>query len=138
MSDFANFVKPQQSDEPEAELIRTASECLDRFTSCFNACDADGMDRELHFPHLMLSGAERLDWPAPGQHPSDFFEILRACGWHCTRYEAKEAVLVSRDKVHFVVTYSRRNKNGAVLSLHKNLWIVTRVAGKWGIALRSY
>ena len=138
MSDFAEFVKSQQSEEPEAELVRAASESLDRFTAFFNSCDTNGMDEELHFPHVMFSGAERLDWPVAGQHSADFFEKLRASGWHFTKYESKEVVLVGRDKVHFVVTYSRRNKNGDVLSMHKNLWIVTRVSGKWGISLRSY
>lgn len=138
MSDFSKFVEPQQSEEPEDQLIQAASECLDRFTAFFNACDTNGMDAELHFPHVMLSGSERLNWPQAGQHPSDFFEKLRETGWHHTRYEVKEPVLVSRDKVHFVVTYSRRNTGGDVLSMHKNLWIVTRVTGKWGISLRSY
>jgi len=138
MSDFAKFVKPSQSEEPGAKLVRAASECLDRFAAFFNASDAIGMDGELHFPHVMLSGSERLDWQEPGQHPTDFSEKLKASGWHHTQYEAKEAVLVGRDKVHFVVVYSRRNKIGDVLSMHKNLWIVTRVSGKWGISLRSY
>lgn len=138
MSDFTKFVKPEQSEESDADLVRAASQCLDRFTTFFNRCDAEAMDGELHFPHVMLSGSERLDWPEPGQHPTDFFDQLRASGWHHTQYESKDAVLVSRDKVHFVVTYSRRNKNGDVLSMHRNLWIVTRVSGKWGIALRSY
>jgi hypothetical protein len=138
MNNFSKFVKPDQSDESETELVMAASSCLDRFTAFFNLCDAIGMDGELHFPHVMLSGSERLDWPEAGQHPSDFFEKLRASGWHYTQYETKETALISRDKVHFVVTYSRRNKNGDVLSMHKNLWIVTRVSGKWGISLRSY
>lgn len=138
MSDFAKFIEPQHSAEPDPELIHAASKCLDRFTACFNACDTDGMDGELHFPHIMLSGSERLVWREAGQHPIDFFAKLRASGWHHTQYEAKEPVLVSRDKVHFVVTYSRRNKSGVILTMHKNLWIVTRVSGKWGISLRSY
>lgn len=138
MSEFGKFIEPQQSEELEAELIHAASECLDRFTTFFNECDTDGMDGELHFPHVMFSGSERLVWLEAGQHPIDFFEQLRASGWHRTQYESKEPVLVSRDKVHFVVTYSRRSKSGGILTMHKNLWIVTRISGKWGISLRSY
>jgi len=120
------------------EAIREASACLDRFTERFNACDTAGMDGELHFPHVMLSGADRLEWQAPGSHPADFFEKLKASGWRCTRYQSKEAVLTSADKVHFVVTYTREDGAGMVLSTHRNLWIATRVAGRWGISLRSY
>ena len=141
MSDFIHFVSAgtdsMQGDD--AQLVAAASACLDRFTERFNACDSAGMDGELHFPHIMLSGAERLEWLEPGQHPANFFDALKATGWNHTRYEAKEPVLVSQDKVHFVVTYSRRNAEDKVLSTHRNLWIVTRRDDeRWGIALRSY
>ncbi|KLN54188.1 hypothetical protein [Variovorax paradoxus] len=139
MTDFANFVAPAASGSAaEADAIHEASACLDRFTERFNARDTAGMDGELHFPHVMLSGADRLEWRAPGNHPADFFGKLEASGWRRTRYQSKEAVLASADKVHFVVTYTREDAAGTVLSTHRNLWIATRVDGRWGISLRSY
>lgn len=136
MSDLLAFVS---TDTRAASVDTTAaSACLDRFTAAFNAGDLAGMDTELHFPHTLLSGAQRLVWDSPGQHPSDFFEQLRATGWASTRYESKEALLASADKVHFVLTYTRRNASDEVLSTHHNLWIVTRLDDRWGIALRSY
>jgi hypothetical protein len=138
MRDLASFVMPAASAESDADLIQAAADCLDRFTAAFNACDTAAMDGELHFPHIMLSGAMRVDWPTPGQHPADFFDKLKATGWALTQYLAKEAVLVSPDKVHFVVVYTRADAAGNVLSTHRNLWIATRVAGRWGISLRSY
>lgn len=138
MRSFINFVSTPTATEPYGEAVQAASECLDRFTACFNACDTSGMDGELHFPHLMLSGTLRLEWLDAGQHPTDFFAQLKAIGWQHTRYESKEPLLASHDKVHFVVTYSRVGAAGTVLSTHTNLWIVTRDAGKWGICLRSY
>ena len=139
MTDFASFVAPQACPSAAAsDAIGEASACLDRFTERFNACDTAGMDGELHFPHLMLSGADRLEWQAPGHHPAGFFEQLMASGWRRTRYQSKEAVLASADKVHFVVSYTREDAAGTVLSTHRNLWIATRVAGRWGISLRSY
>lgn len=138
MSDLHQLVQPRPSPECDAELVREASACLDRFTAAFNACHLQGLDDALHFPHVLLCGAQRLDWQEPGQHPVDFFEKLRLTGWHHTRYEIKEPVLVSPDKVHFVVTYVRCDKADVVLSRHRNLWIVTRISGRWGIVLRSY
>lgn len=138
MTDFASFVSTPAGGPPDAQAVRDASACLDRFTAAFNACDVAGMDAELHFPHVMFSGAERLDWPAPGQHPADFFDRLQSSGWVRTAYVAKDAVLVAADKVHFVVTYTRHGAGGAVLSTHRNLWIAMCVAGRWGIVLRSY
>jgi hypothetical protein len=136
MSDLLAFVSAHARDT--SVDTTAASACLDRFTTAFNAGDLAGMDAELRFPHMLLSGAQRLVWDSPGQHPPDFFERLRATGWASTRYESKEAVLASADKVHFVLTYTRRNASDEVLSTHHNLWIVTRLDDRWGIALRSY
>jgi len=36
------------------------------------------------------------------------------------------------------VTCTWRDAAGAVLSTHVNLWIVVRIDGRWGIALRSH
>lgn len=118
--------------------MEEASACLDRFTQAFNACNTAGMDAQLAFPHSMLSGADRLEWAAPGQHPADFFDRLKAAGWAKTEYVSKEVVLATGNKVHFVVTYTRQNGAGEVLSVHVNLWIAIRTASGWGIALRSY
>jgi len=138
MSDFLDFVSRSGIVASAPDIIGAASACLDRFTAHFNACDLAGMDTELHFPQVLVSGAEVVVWEAPGRHPDDFFDRLRASGWRETRYEAKEPVLASEDKVHFVVTYTRRGEGGGVLSTHRNLWIVTHKSGRWGIALRSY
>lgn len=138
MTDFLDFLSRSGIVASAPHVIGPASACLDRFTAHFNACDPVGMDAELHFPHVLMSGAEVVVWEAPGEHPSDFFDRLRASGWRETRYETKEPVLASEDKVHFVVTYTRRGEGGAILSTHRNLWIVTRKSGRWGIALRSY
>ena len=138
MSDFLDFITRSGIVASAPHVIGPASACLDRFTAHFNACDLVGMDAELHFPHILLSGAELVVWNGPGEHPADFFDRLRASGWRETRYEAKEPVLASEDKVHFVVTYTRRGEAGVVLSTHRNLWIVTLKSDRWGIALRSY
>lgn len=138
MTEFISFVSTAPLEKQDFSVVEAASECLDRFTAHFNACNAAGMDSELYFPHIMLSGASRLDWREPGQHPENFFVALKESGWHHTCYESKEPVLVSQDKVHFVVTYSRRNSANEVLSVHKNLWVVIRAGEKWQICLRSY
>jgi hypothetical protein len=138
MVGYFKFVTPATANGCDEVLIRDASECLVRFTNAFNACDINAMDDELHFPHVMYSGAERLIWYKAGQHPESFFENLKASGWTETRYEFKNPILVSQNKVHFVVNYSRRDAQGQILTMHTNLWIATSINGKWGIALRSY
>ena len=96
------------------------------------------MDTHLHFPHVMFSGAELIVWPKAGQLPADFFDELVKTGWAKTVYEKKQPILVSADKVHFRVCYTRRAADGEVLSEHDNVWFVTRIGSRWGIAARSY
>jgi hypothetical protein len=140
VSELAALVAAGSGETASAhpEAVSAALACLDRFTAAFNACDVAGMDAELHFPHTMLAGAEPLVWRGPGQHPQDLFASLKALGWAATRYEAREPVLAADDKVHVVVTYTRRRADGSILSEHRNLWVVTRLRGRWGIAWRSY
>lgn len=138
VSDYSKFFRPDMSAESAAELIAAAEACLDGFTDCFNARDRTGMDAHLQFPHVIYSGAERLVWEMPGQIPRDFFDKLIATGWARTVYEDKQPILVSPDKVHFRVRYTRRTSDGRVLSEHENIWFVTRIGNRWGIALRSY
>jgi hypothetical protein len=138
MSDFTRFVSVITNDADNGTAIEEASGCLDRFTSAFNLCDPSGMDAALDYPHLMISGADRIEWSEPGQHPPGFFDSLRAAGWASTRYLSKHAVLASADKVHFLVEYTRNDTAGRVLSTHRNLWIVIRRDADWRIAVRSY
>lgn len=130
--------EPRRSTDSSKELIAAGDAVLEAFTARFNARDLTGMDSLLHFPHLIYSGGELLVWQSPGQLSSSFFRDLADAGWAETVYESKTPVLVLRDKVHFRLVYSRRRGDESVLSMHQNLWIVTRVGGRWGIALRSY
>lgn len=138
MPTFLQFVSRESADTDTVPAITEACACLDRFTQAFNECDIAGMDAELHFPHVMLSGGELLTWNGPGQHPTNFFDALRKTGWARTAYVERTSLLASADKVHFHIVYERRDSLGVALSTHVNVWIVTRQAGRWGIAMRSY
>lgn len=120
-------------------MIAQAMACAEAFTERFNARDLVGMDALLHFPHIILSGAQLVIWTEPGNLPASFFEeIERETGWAETRYQRKEAVLVSPRKVHLVVDYTRNRSDGSVISAHSNMWIITDENNRWGIKQRSY
>jgi hypothetical protein len=138
MTDYNKFFKPDTGLESSEELIAGATGCMEAFTERFNDQDITGMDSLLHFPHVMFSGEELLIWKHPGQLPNDFFAQLVSTGWAKTVYESKTPVLVSSNKVHFRVNYTRRRADESVITSHENLWIVVKANGKWLIALRSY
>lgn len=123
---------------PIEDAIRSARECIRRFTSAFNRCDVDAMDRELHFPHVLLSRGDPVVWATPGQHPPSFFVELRDTGWVRTECLQVDPLLAHSDKVHFLVVYERRAAGDTVVSAHENVWVVTHAHQRWGIALRSY
>jgi hypothetical protein len=116
-----------------------ALQVLSEFTACFNACDLRGMDACLHFPHIILSGAELTVWDAPGVLKLEFFENLRSrFDWSESVYSKRQPLLVAEDKVHFLVAYTRNRADGSIITAHENLWIVTKEGDKWGIKIRSY
>jgi len=138
-ADFVSFIGPQAGDPATRETaVAEARACIERFSAAFNREDIAAMDRELRFPHVMLSSERRLEWPAPGQHPADLFDALRRGGWAESVHLSIEPLLVAADKVDFKVIYERRGQDGRAISRHENVWIVVRERGRWGIALRSY
>lgn len=134
-----SLFQPVYQGHGDAEAVAAAIACVEAFTTCFNARDLTGMDACLHFPHIILSGHRMLIWSEAGQMPLSFFDDLhRDTGWVETRYLRQDAVLVSPGKVHLVLDYTRNRADGAIISRHSNLWIVTCDGEQWGIKQRSY
>lgn len=138
MKDYNKIFKPNRSNESDVELITSALKCLDGFGEQFNAQNMEGMDDFLHFPHYLLSGNELIEWRTRGQLPETFFDDLKKQGWMKTVTQKREVILVSDNKVHFKVRYTREKDDGTILSVHENMWIVIFKDNKWGIFLRSY
>lgn len=138
MSDAASLFVPPADGAGEETVVAAAIACLDAFTERFNACDLAGMDALLHFPHVILSGETLVVWERPGQLPAAFFDQLKSTGWRRSTYHGKDVVLVSPNKVHLLVDYSRDRDDGNEISRHRNVWVVTCEDGRWGIKLRSY
>lgn len=139
MTNADALFQPARRADNDAVMVEEAIRCVEAFTSRFNARDLAGMDALLHFPHIILSGERLLVWNEAGNLPASFFEDLhRDTGWVETRYQRKDAVLVSPRKVHLLVEYTRNNADGSTVSTHSNLWIVTFDGGRWGIKQRSY
>ncbi len=138
LKDYKEIFKPIRSNKSDDELISAAIKCLDGFGEQFNAGNLEGMDDFLHFPHYLLSGNELIEWKTRGQLPETFFDDLKEQGWNKTVTQNREVILVSKDKVHFKVKYTREKEDGTVISEHENVWIVIYKNNKWGIFLRSY
>jgi hypothetical protein len=138
MEDYIKVFNPEQSSQPIEDLVDGALKCLDHFGDQFNAGNPEGMDDCLHFPHYLLSGNELIVWKSRGQLPVRFFDDLKEQGWKRTVYRDREVLLVSPDKVHFRIKYTREREDGTVITEHENIWILIYKNNRWGIVLRSY
>jgi hypothetical protein len=63
---------------------------------------------------------------------------LKEQGWKRTVYRDREVLLVSPDKVHFRIRYTRERADGTVITEYENIWILIYKNNRWGIELRSY
>ena len=134
MADLSSTFLPTADGADPDEMARAAIATADAFTERFNARDPTGMDALLRFPHVILSGEKLVVWDAPGRMPPTFFDDLaRTIGWHRTACVGRRPVLVSTRKVHLFVDYTRNRADGSAITRHRNLWIMTRDGGRWGI-----
>ncbi len=121
------------------DSVARAIQCVDEFTQFFNARDLKGMDSRLHFPHIILMDETLIVWEEPGQLTQCYFDdLVKETGWFRSNYLSKTPVLASRNKVCLSVEYTRECKDGAIISRHSNLWIVTFEGAAWGVKIRSY
>ncbi len=122
-------------DESDSDTL----DLLNRFTNAFNNRDADEMDKCLHFPHIMLAESKETVWEQPNSLPAGYFSWLeQESEWHHSEYQSKHLVLSHRSQRHYLLEYTRNRSDGSVISIHKNLWVLTKLDGRWGIKIRCY
>ncbi len=57
--------------------------------------------------------------------------------WHVSTFDSLETSIVSANKVHLELVFSRWHPDGTRYWTVPALWVATRVDGHWGIQLRS-
>ena len=137
INDFDKLVQVNNNDNKDS-IILEALKCLDIFSDAFEHEDLKAMDDCCHFPHYIFSGNEVIVWNTRGQINNDFFDNLKNMGFKKTVVTMRKPILVSQEKVHFLYSYNRVDINDKIMSSHDNMWILTKIDGKWGIQVRSY
>jgi hypothetical protein len=125
----------QQQDNYQREIVE-AMAVLDRHLIALNASDATALADTLHFPHYRLAGMRMRVWQTPETYFSDF--LARAGeGWHHTRWDFRNVISASRDKVHIDLQFTRFRADDSALGSFRSIWVITSIAGKWAAQLRS-
>ena len=117
--------------EPDARIaiVRRARDAVRAFFTAFNLGNVDGTVATLHHPHLFVTtpgdfvvASTVTDGPRPN------FDQMRATErWHVSTIDAIEPSVVTPDKVHMELTFSRWRLDGARYWTVPATWIVTRV-----------
>jgi hypothetical protein len=127
--------------EPDerAEIVSAARQTVLDFFTAFNAGDTEGTVRTLNHPHLFMTatgGFSVAESAGDGPRPN-FVQMRQGENWLMSTIDDLEASIVTRDKVHVELTFTRWHPDGTRYWTVPALWIVTRAGDHWGIQVRS-
>ncbi|MCH8333535.1 hypothetical protein IIC65_06335 [Candidatus Sumerlaeota bacterium] len=123
-----------------AEAIRGARQAALDFMAAFNAGDTDATTRPLNYPHLFMTMGGGFTVAEDASHGSvrpNFERMRERENWHVSTFDSIEASIVTPNKVHLEITFSRWHPDGTRYWTIPALWVATRVGDHWGIQLRS-
>ena len=119
-----------------ANEIAAAMAMLDRHLIALNARDGAGIADTLHFPHYRLAGTRMQEWQTPDTYLADF--LARAGeGWHHTKWDFRNVIAASPNKVHIDLQFTRYRADDSALGSFRSIWVITLIGGRWAAQLRS-
>lgn len=123
-----------------AEIVAAARQAALDFMTAFNAADAEATTRHLNFPHLFMTSGSGMSVAPDAEHASvlpNFDRMREREGWHFSSLDSITPSIVTPNKVHLEVVFSRWHPDGTRYLTIPALWIATRAGDHWGIQLRS-
>ena len=116
--------------------VAAAMAVLDRHLVALNAGDASGLADTLHFPHYRLAGTRMQMWQTPDTYLSDF-HARAGEGWHHTKWDFRNVIAASPNKVHIDLQFTRYRADDSSLGSFRSIWVITLIGGRWAAQLRS-
>lgn len=111
---------------------------LDEFIRSFNARDRKAHYATYHFPHYRLASGNMTVLDQPDLSDSTVFvQRLVQAGWHHTKWDHRNIVQASEEKVHVDTQFTRYRADGSKIKTYESLYVLTFEHGRWGIKLRS-
>lgn len=111
---------------------------LDDYLTTFNAKDLTGWERTYQFPHYRLASGKMSVLERAGLRDStSVFGPLQTAGWAYSKWDHRNIVQASADKVHVDTKFTRYRKDGSKVAAYESLYVLTKEAGRWGVKLRS-
>ena len=116
--------------------IAEAMAMLDRHLVALNAGDAAALADTLHFPHYRLAGTRMQVWQTPDTYLADF-HARAGEGWHHTKWDFRNVIAASTNKVHIDLQFTRYRADDTSLGSFRSIWVITLIGGRWAAQLRS-
>ncbi len=136
-----SFVKKNFDDrgshEINPEVKKEVFKVLDDYMTTFNAKDAKAWQATYHFPHFRLASGKMSVLERAGILDSTVFIKLQQTGWHHSKWNHRNVIQASDDKVHVDTQFSRYRADGSLIRSYESLYVLTKENGKWGVKLRS-
>lgn len=122
----------------DEELEQIGLDAVDRFISGFNSRDAELWADSLNFPHVRPApGMDSRVVPDAETYINGFdYQRIVDTGWDHSEWDYKHVLHVSDDKIHVAGQWGRYNTAGVKILTTPITYIVTCMAGKWGIQSR--
>ena len=123
--------------ESNPDVKKEVFKVLDDYMNTFNAKDAKAWQATYHFPHYRLASGKMSVLEKAGILDSTVFIQLGKTGWHHSKWNHRNIIQASDDKVHVDTQFSRYRADGSLIQTYESLYVVTKENGKWGVKLRS-
>ena len=120
------------------DAVAAAMDTLDRFIAAFSASDETGIRAAFNFPHVRFHGGKVTVFMNAEDFNLGFFRgSADAKDWAESVWDERKVINADAGKVHIDTQFSRLRADGSVIASYRSIYIVTRIAGKWGIQGRS-
>ena len=123
-----------------SESERRALEVTDAFMAGFNARDRQAHYDSFNFPHVRIASGRVRVWSTRGEldaNPESYGKREVEPGWSESRWDHRRVIHAGPDKVHLDVQFTRYGADGRALNTYQAVYVITCVAGHWGIQARS-
>lgn len=120
------------------DLEKIGLAAVDHFISTWNSRDPEAWAGSLHFPHIRPSpfGPIEVAETAADYIARVDFQATIDSGWDHSEWDYKHVLQASAEKIHVAGQWSRYNAAGEIILTTPIVYVVTRVAGTWGIQSR--
>lgn len=126
------------SHEIDPKVKDEVLKVLDSYMNTFNDKDLKAWESTYQFPHFRLASGKMHELEKPGLRDSlSVFGALQKAGWHHSKWEHRNIVHASDNKVHVDTQFSRFKADGTKLGVYESLYILTKENGRWGVKMRS-